>query len=62
MNPKMMSYDDLLHAVNERYRAVGKMNEDSEVIKLLMKEFKLSRLEVYEFLGFTDEWNAENHK
>ena len=53
MNPKMMSYDELLRAVNERFKAVENINED-EAIKLLMKEFNLSRSEVSEFLGLTD--------
>lgn len=53
MNPKMTSYDELLHQVNERYKALGNMNED-EAIKLLMREFKLPRTVVSEFLGFTD--------
>ena len=59
MNPKMMNYGDLADAVNQRYKALCDIDED-EAIKSLMREFKLSRLEINEFLGLSDLWRESN--
>lgn len=59
MNPKMMNYGDLADAVNQRYKALCDSEED-EAIKSLMREFKLSRLEINEFLGLCDFWQESD--
>ena len=57
MNLDKLDYDELLSAVNRRYRELSDRGDD-QAVKLLMKEFKLSKLEIFEFLGWSDSWDA----